>query len=112
MAISAYPFFDKVAELTGRLTAIQGDCASVEIHRRMAETYGAGRRPTAASRMTGVDHTISPTKILNESADSLSEWSFQRRNPAGDFTTRTSCFWTVDWSGCADGRERNILLKL
>ena len=40
MAISAYPFFGKVAELTGRLTAIQGDCASKEIHRRMAETYG------------------------------------------------------------------------
>lgn len=40
MAISAYPFFGKVAELTGRLTAIQGDCASAEIHRRMAETYG------------------------------------------------------------------------
>ena len=40
MAISAYPFFGKVAELTGRLTSIQGDCASAEIHRRMAETYG------------------------------------------------------------------------
>ena len=40
MAISAYPFFGKVAELTGRLTAIQGDCASKEIHRRMTETYG------------------------------------------------------------------------
>ena len=40
MAIAAYPFFGKVAELTGRLTSIQGDCASAEIHRRMAETYG------------------------------------------------------------------------
>lgn len=40
MAISAYPFFGKVAELTGRLTSIQGDCTSAEIHRRMAETYG------------------------------------------------------------------------
>lgn len=40
MAIVAYPFFGKVAELTGRLTAIQGDCASTEIHRRMAEVYG------------------------------------------------------------------------
>jgi hypothetical protein len=40
MAISAYPFFGKVTELTGRLTSIQGDCASAEIHRRMAETYG------------------------------------------------------------------------
>jgi hypothetical protein len=40
MAIAAYPFFGKVAELIGRLTAIQGDCATAEIHRRMAETYG------------------------------------------------------------------------
>lgn len=40
MAIAAYPFFGKVAELTGRLTSIQGDCASNEIHRRMSETYG------------------------------------------------------------------------
>jgi hypothetical protein len=40
MAISAYPFFGKVAELTGRLTSIQGDCASKEVHRRMAEIYG------------------------------------------------------------------------
>lgn len=40
MAIAAYPFFGKVAELTARLTAIQGDCSSAEIHRRMAETYG------------------------------------------------------------------------
>ena len=40
MAITAYPFFGKVAELIGRLTSIQGDSASAEIHRRMAETYG------------------------------------------------------------------------
>jgi hypothetical protein len=24
----------------GRLSAIQGDCASAEVHRRMSETYG------------------------------------------------------------------------
>lgn len=40
MAIATYPFFGKVAEIVGRLTALQGDCASAEIHRRMAETYG------------------------------------------------------------------------
>ncbi len=40
MAIATYPFFGKVAELIGRLTAIQGDCTAMEIHRRMAETYG------------------------------------------------------------------------
>lgn len=40
MAVATYPFFGKVAELIGRLSAIQGDCASAEIHRRMSETYG------------------------------------------------------------------------
>jgi hypothetical protein len=40
MAIAAYPFFGKVAEQIGRLTSLQGECTSAEIHRRMAETYG------------------------------------------------------------------------
>jgi hypothetical protein len=42
MAITAYPFFGKVAELVGRLTTIQGDCTAAEVHRRLAETYGEG----------------------------------------------------------------------
>lgn len=40
MAIASYPFFGKVAEFTGRLTSIQGDCSSMEIHRRMSEVFG------------------------------------------------------------------------
>ena len=40
MAVAAYPFFGKVAELIGRLSGLQGDCASAEVHRRMSETYG------------------------------------------------------------------------
>lgn len=40
VAVATYPFFAKVAELIGRLSALQGDCASAEIHRRMSETYG------------------------------------------------------------------------
>lgn len=40
MAIAVYPFFAKVAEIIGRLTAIQGDCTTTEVHRRMAEVYG------------------------------------------------------------------------
>ncbi len=40
MAITTYPFFARVAEIVGRLTALQGDCASAEVHRRMAEFYG------------------------------------------------------------------------
>lgn len=40
MAIATYPFFGKVAELVGRLSALQGDCTSAEVHRRMSEIYG------------------------------------------------------------------------
>jgi hypothetical protein len=40
MAIATYPFFGSVAQIVGRLTALQGDCASAEVHRRMAEVYG------------------------------------------------------------------------
>ncbi|MGZ9709415.1 hypothetical protein ACXX82_01155, partial [Glaciimonas sp. GNP009] len=40
MSIATYPFFGKVAELMGRLSSLQGDCASAEIHRRMSEIYG------------------------------------------------------------------------
>lgn len=40
MAVSAYPFFGKVSELVGKLTALQGDCTSAELHRRMSEIYG------------------------------------------------------------------------
>lgn len=49
MAVAAYPFFGKVAEIIGRLTAIQGDCAAVQIHRRMAEIYGEGEVTRRAS---------------------------------------------------------------
>ena len=40
MAIVTYPFFAKVAEIVGRLTSLQGDCTTAEVHRRMAEMYG------------------------------------------------------------------------
>lgn len=39
-AIVAYPFFGKVAEITGRLSSLHGDCTTAEIHRRMSEVYG------------------------------------------------------------------------
>lgn len=40
VAIATYPFFGRVAEIAGRLTSIQGDCSTLEIHRRMSEVYG------------------------------------------------------------------------
>lgn len=39
-AMVAYPYFGKVAEIVGRLTAIQGDCSVAEVHRRISELYG------------------------------------------------------------------------
>lgn len=40
MAIATYPFFGAVAEVVGRLSALQGDSSSAEVHRRMSERYG------------------------------------------------------------------------
>lgn len=40
VSIATYPFFSHVAEVAGRLTALQGDCATTEVHRRMSERYG------------------------------------------------------------------------
>lgn len=54
-AVATYPFFGKVAELTGRLTALQGDCSTAEIHRRMGEIYGdreVTKRATQATIQT------------------------------------------------------------
>jgi hypothetical protein len=45
MAVAAYPFFGKVAEVIGRLSALQGDCTTAEVHRRIAEIHG--QRETA-----------------------------------------------------------------
>lgn len=58
MAITVYPFFAKVAELAGRLTAIQGDCSTLEIHRRISEFYGerqVTKRATQAVLQTQAD---------------------------------------------------------
>lgn len=58
MAIASYPFFGKVAEFTGRLISIQGDCSSLEIHRRMSEVFGdreITKRATQAVLQTQAD---------------------------------------------------------
>ena len=57
-AIATYPYFGKVAEFTGRLTSIQGDCAVSEIHRRISEVYGdreVTKRATRAVIQTQAD---------------------------------------------------------
>jgi hypothetical protein len=49
-ALAAYPYFGKVAEFTGRLSAIQGDCSMPEVHRRMSELYGERSNIKTATR--------------------------------------------------------------
>ena len=39
-AIATYPFFGKIAEITGRLFSLQEDCSIAEVQRRIAELYG------------------------------------------------------------------------
>ncbi|QQS04453.1 MAG: hypothetical protein IPK50_19505 [Fibrobacterota bacterium] len=41
MSLVTYPFFAKVVEITGRLTALHGECSAHEVHRRLSEIYGA-----------------------------------------------------------------------
>ena len=40
VAVVCYPFFGKVAELVGRLSAFQDGCVAADAHRRMSEIYG------------------------------------------------------------------------
>jgi len=57
-ALATYPYFGKVAEITGRLTAMQGDCSMPELHRRMSELFGERvnvKRATRAVIQTQAD---------------------------------------------------------
>jgi len=39
-ALATYPFFAKVAEISGRLISLQDSCSILEVQRRIAEIYG------------------------------------------------------------------------
>ncbi len=81
MALATYPFFGKVAEIVGRLTALHGDCTSAEVHRRMAEVYGERE---GTRRMTNM--------ILQSQAD----WGVIERIEKGKRIVRTK---TIDLHG-------------
>lgn len=49
-ALANYSYFGRVAEFTGRLTAMQGDCSMPEVHRRMSEIYGERGNIKTATR--------------------------------------------------------------
>lgn len=73
MALAVYPFFAKVAEIVGRLTSIQGDCTTAEVHRRMAEIYGERE---GTRRMTNM--------VLQSQVD----WSLLRKSKNGKTLAR------------------------
>jgi hypothetical protein len=83
MAIATYPFFGQVAELVGRLSSMQGDCASAEIHRRMSETYGERE---GTYRMTNM--------VLQSQAN----WGFVERVDQGKRLVRCAAIPIVDES--------------
>ena len=91
MAIASYPFFGKVAELVGRLSALQGDCAAAEVHRRMSETYGERE---GTYRMTNM--------VLQSQVD----WSLLSKSENGKTLTRKPSMAlqspeTVQWLSAA-----------
>jgi hypothetical protein len=79
MALATYPFFGKVAEIVGRLTAMQGDCTSAEVHRRMAEIYGEREGTRRMTNMVlqsqaswgAIERINNGRKIVRKSAISL-----------------------------------------
>jgi len=87
MALAVYPFFAKVAEIVGRLTSLQGDCTTAEVHRRMAEIYGERE---GTRRMTNM--------VLQSQVD----WSLLSKSENGKTLTRNAPMAvqspeTVEW---------------
>jgi hypothetical protein len=87
MALAVYPFFAKVAEIVGRLTSLQGNCTTAEVHRRMAEIYGERE---GTRRMTNM--------VLQSQVD----WSLLSKSDSGKTLTRkpptsVQCPETVQW---------------
>jgi hypothetical protein len=81
MAITTYPFFGKVAEIVGRLTALQGDCASAEVHRRMAEIYGEREGTRRMTNMVlqsqaswgAIDRTLNGKRLVRKPKTQVNE---------------------------------------
>ena len=98
MAITVYPFFAKVAELAGRLTAIQGDCSTLEIHRRISEVYGerqVTKRATQAVLQTQADWGA---------VDRLEKGKRIARKPLIAVTNEQAVAWLIEGVVRAAGR--------
>lgn len=89
-AITNYPFFAQVAELVGRLSSIQGDCATAEVHRRMSEKYGERHNVKVATR--AVIQTLVDWSVVIRHEDE------KRLTPASKITVENleSVMWLIE----------------
>lgn len=77
MAITAYPFFGRVVETIGRLTGIQGECSSMEVHRRISEVYG--QRETTTRAVNRIIQTLADWCVIEVPGKAR---TLRRRGPA------------------------------
>ena len=108
MALAVYPFFAKVAEIVGRLTSLQGDCTTAEVHRRMAEIYGereGTRRMTNMVLQSQVDWSllgksengkwtcpafVESVGVIQPASKGLQELEFSRQDERGNSARKQS----------------------
>lgn len=102
MAITAYPFFGKVAELVGRLTTIQGDCTAAEIHRRLAETYGEGEVTRRAA------NRVLQTQASWGTCERVDQGRRVIRNPATIITNEALIAWLIEAAIRYTGRAISV----
>jgi len=102
MAIAAYPFFGKVAELVGRLTTIQGDCTAAEVHRRLAETYGEGEvTRRAANRVLQTQASWGTCERVDKGRGVI-------RNPATTIANEALIAWLIEAAIRYTGRAISV----
>lgn len=102
MAIAAYPFFGKVAELVGRLTTIQGDCTAAEIHRRLAETYGEGEVTRRAA------NRVLQTQASWGTCERVDKGRRVIRNPPTAITNEALIAWLIEAAIRCTGRAISV----
>jgi hypothetical protein len=102
MAIATYPFFGRVAEIVGRLTVLQGDCASGEVHRRMSEIFGERE---GTRRMTNM---ILQSQVSWRAIERIENGKRLVRQPKIDAGTSLVSGWLVE--GCLRYAGRPISL--
>lgn len=101
-AIASYPYFGKIAEFTGRLTSIQGDCSVSEIHRRMSEVYGdrdATKRATQA---------VIQTQANWGAIERVEKGKRLVRLPARSVTNEKAVVWLVEAALCYQGKPVSL----